>query len=834
MASNITRSARFRVSIRKFQPMSTSPKVSLLLQSILMATVSFATLALELHLTRVLAFVYWNHVVYLIISLALLGYGVASTLISILGHRLDGAGGVRFLCWNAILAPTAVVGLLLWLSQTQMSFRLDDIGASLPHLLLSYLMVTVIFVFCGNIVVYLFLANPAFSSRLYTWDLAAAALACLVFPFSLTTLGGVGALVAVGGVLAIVVTIVMVFSGERLRHPGLTLLALSVALGMTGFGIFAESSLQLTPDTSKSLGYAKNQLINASVRHEHMAWDPVTRLDIVSADRPINIGWSRIQPPTKLITFDGDAISAIAQRNESFPTPAEKRAFAGTNFHMPYLQRTVGGEHLVIGLGGGPDIADSLLLDARRISAVDINGAIIKAMQGPFAAFSGNIFSRPQVEVHYSEGRAFLKQSDRKFDLIRMTGVDTFTALSTGAYVMAENHLYTVEAIQDYFRHLGPDGILCIHRWFYDQKPRETLRLFAVILEALRREGIEHPEHHVAVVRPATSGVTFLSKKPFSPTEAQALVGELERRGAKSVFHPHVEPSNHPASAIFHDYAKAFDAGQQSLFQRDYPYDISPVVDDRPFFFNYYKLSRMFSDRDTGLIQGYWAYFVFAIILALAVGAVVAMIWLPLFLCKREGLRVPFAGVGAAYFACLGLGFIMIEIALMQRLALYLGHPIYSIAVVMGSMLLFAGIGSTLATRVALPRRRVVFAACAVGACCLLFASPALSTAIDATIGLSLPVKAVLSCLLVSPIALCLGAFFPTGLHAVAARQARFVPWAWGINSGFTVIGSVLAVVLAMALGFSMVILLAGAIYMLTPLLFRRLEEQCDYNSAPP
>jgi hypothetical protein len=561
--------------------------------------------------------------------------------------------------------------------------------------------------------------------------------------------------------------------------------------------------------------------------HEYAKWDPVTRFDVVSSDEPLDIGWTKFEPTTKLITFDGDAISGIDARDSSFPSNADKARFRETDPLYPLTHNTEGGQHLIIGLGGGIDIAESLLLSARKIVAVDINGALLEAMLGRYSGYTGELFSRPEVELVHSEGRAFLHRETRRFDFIHLRGVDTFAALSTGAYVLAENHLYTVEAMQDFYRHLSDNGILSFHRWFSDTRPRETLRLFGLMLEALRLEGVSHPERHVIVIRTPSLAVTLMRRVAFEPEDIDRLLAEIPNRGNYPlVYAPYREATSHSASRYFHTYADAFSRGEEALIQDAYEYDITPTTDDRPFFFSYYRLSRMLSGEvsRTGPIQGYWAYFVFAVVLACATLAVALFIALPLIVFRREGLRVRGAASATLFFTALGLGFIMIEIVLMQRFALFLGHPMYSIAIVMGSMLLFAGGGSWLSSRWRGDSRvELQLITIGVAASCVFLASPLAVWLLDSAMGMHMSIKVLLTAALIGPPSLLLGFYFPTGLRIISERSPLFIPWAWGINGGFTVVGSVLTIAMAMTFGFSRVLLIAAAIYLIGILTFNRM-----------
>ena len=595
--------------------------------------------------------------------------------------------------------------------------------------------------------------------------------------------------------------------------------------------------LHFRTDLTKTIGTALDESVNHGVVDEYHKWDPVTRLDILSSPHPFSIGRMAIRPDVKLVTFDGDAISYITGLPPGFPTPDDTNKYFESSFLAPFFKPVANGNHLVIGLGGGPDVMQSLAMGARKITVVEINAAILAAMRNQYASYNGNILNRPNVQPVHSEGRNFVRSTPEKFDLIRMTGVDTFAAHTAGAYVLAENYLYTVNAFREYYRHLTDAGLMSVQRWFEPGEPRESLRLFAVVLDALRAEGVEHPEDHVIVLWRRTEhqqppGVTLISKRPFSKSDIGNLDEQLSRTAptehAVPVYYPHVKPGAFLQSEIYHAYADAFSKGTELAFRDGYPYDITPVTDDKPFFFNYYKLTTMLDDWDqTGPIQGYWAYIVFGFIIICASVAVSIFIWLPLVVFRRQGLSAQGSGTLGLYFCCLGLGFITIEIIAMQKFALLLGHPMYAIATVMGGMLVFAGLGSYLSghfMRKSDPIRILSVCTVIVAGFCLLLASPTATEVIDDLLALTLAARIAATLLILAVGAIPLGFFFPVGMSIAARSNKRFIPWAWGINSGFTVIGSVLSIAASMKLGFSIVLMLSAFVYLLGLLAINRHE----------
>jgi predicted membrane-bound spermidine synthase len=808
--------------------------MEMLTRFVLIGAVSLTTLALELFFTKILSFVFWNHVVYLIISIALLGYGASSTFVLLARKRIASVGEEVFTGANVLLLVFSALGALLLIAGTTYQFSTTHPLRSVESLLATYFALTLPFFFAGNVIVFLFASHPERANALYGWDLAGAALGCLLFPILMPWLGAPGSVT----LLLLLVCLASLLFLARGRGGGrgralltgtaLTCLLLAVAIP------FVDGWLAFKPDLTKSLGFALNKLINPAVVHEYHRWDVVTRLDVVSSEQPYDIGWIKIPAGRKLVNFDGDAGSEMPHLTAEFPTPEDARRFSQADFRAPFFKEVTDGNHLIVGLGGGPDVAQSLAMGASKITAVDINAAILDAMTRVYQDHSGNIFNRPTVRLVHAEGRSFLRASPETFDLIRMTGVDTFAAHTIGAYVLAENYLYTVEAFREYFRRLKDNGVLCLQRWFEESSPRESLRLFAVILAALRQEGMEHPEEHVIVLwRRSPShqppGVTFVRKRPYTPEEIRTLDQRLTvivAAGADEVtpiYYPHTPPFALAASREFHAYAEAFTGGVSAAFEDRYPYDITPSIDDRPFFFNYFKAANMFREWNrTGPIQGYWAYFVFGLILCCASMAVAIFIWLPLLVFRREGLRTRGSGLLALYFCCLGLGFIMIEITAMQKFALLLGHPMYAIATVMGGMLVFAGLGSHLSGRfVAAPVRALSTCSVAIVVFCLFLASPYATRLIDSLLAAGIAVRILATLAVLSVGAIPLGFFFPIGLRLAGRTDDRFIPWAWGINSGFTVIGSVCTVAAAMRIGFSALLALAAAIYLVALLSIR-------------
>jgi spermidine synthase len=484
---------------------------------------------------------------------------------------------------------------------------------------------------------------------------------------------------------------------------------------------------------------------------------------------------------------------------------------------------------MVIGPGGGNEIFVAHSMGAARIVGVELNPAMLDATYRTYADFSGHLYGTSNARAVVSEGRAFARSlgSEEKFDIIQMSGVDTWAGLSSGAYVLSENFLYTTQAFQDFYAHLKDDGILSIGRFRLDP-PRESLRLVSVALQALRELGVARPEEHVAALSFGTSfmGRLLVKRSPFSPSEVKLLQREVERAGGGGeLYYAPGAVHDNPYSRL----AVSFAARKEQAFFEEYPYDVTPVTDDRPFFFEYYKWSRLFRDlahpgtggqvganRPVGLI-------ILGGLLAQVGLLVLVFVLAPLWLFRKDGMKVPRWGSAVLYFSCLGLGFMFVEIGLMQRFVLFLAHPAYAIPVVLATLLVSSGAGSLVAASLPFESEQRLRLCLTTVAVLLVVLLAILGPLFDACLGLPFAARVIVAVSILIPLGIVLGMPFPLGIGRVGANHPHLVPWAWGINGGMSVLGSILAIMIAMGTGFSWVLLGAAGLYLLALVAARRI-----------
>lgn len=464
---------------------------------------------------------------------------------------------------------------------------------------------------------------------------------------------------------------------------------------------------------------------------------------------------------------------------------------------------------------------------------MEVNPIIARTvMQQRFRAFNGDLYNRPEVHLVVNDGRSFVRGSAERYDSIQATLVDTWAATAAGAFTLSENNLYTREAFADYLTHLTDDGLLTMTRWRNDP-PREFLRLLVLGRSALTKLGVTQDHaRHFYVASDARMATFLLKRTPFSPEEVASLDAYVEAAGLTRLFSPLADDDN--------AYAHFLRTADWRQFVARHPDDISPPSDDRPFFFYTVRPERLLAAaaRFSQLSRDNLGLVLLLLSLAVVGVLVLAFLVLPLFLLRRDvlagerGVKLRFL----SYFIAIGIGFITVEIALMQRFVLLLGRPVLALVVILFALLVTSGAGSYLSRRTraarlprVIARNTLVLAGLLVAALCGLTPLFALLA------GAPLAVRVAVAVALIAPLGLCMGSFLPLGVAGAGERLAPLVPWAWGINGAASVLGSVLAMVLAMNAGFDLTLgagLLCYGAAALSARLFSRTTAQAEGVAA--
>ncbi len=795
---------------------------------------SAAALAYEVLLMRLLSIVHWHHFAYMIISLALLGYGASGTFIALARARLLrhfepafalAAGGF------ALLAPAA------FLLAQRLPFNALEIvwdARQLAWLGALYLVFFVPFFLAATAIGLALAHYRAAASRVYLYDLlgaGAGALAIVAALFVIDPLQALGVPAMLGLAAAAVPA-----SGAWRRAIAAGAVCALLVFALSPGGWF---TLRLSPYKGLSQALA---VVDARVLAERSS--PLGLLTVVSSPTvpfrhaPGLSFNAPAGPGEQLAVFtDGDAMSAITRNDATAPDLAWLDYLtAAAPYHLLQTPRV-----LVLGAGGGQDVLLARALGARAVDAVELNPQMAALVTGDYGAFAGHPFSSPGVRLHIGEARAFVARSGARYDLIQMALLDSAAAASAGVHALSESYVYTVEAFSDYLARLEPGGLLAITRWL-KLPPRDSLKLFATALEALRRAGVSEPGRRLAMLRGWNTVTLLVANGDFTPGALTALREFCAARSFDLAYYPGMRPEeanryNVLAAPILFQGATALLGEHPQRFLARYKFALAPASDDRPYFFHFFKWSSLGELIDlrerggAGLLE--WGYLVVVITLAQALAAGTVLIVLPLLVLRRSAFAQtgPVRGLrGGAYFFLLGLAFLFVEIAFIQKLVLFLGHPLFAVVVVLSGFLVFAGLGSGAAPRLAgAVRTPVRLAVAAISGLCVVYvlATPVLA----GLVGLATPLKVALALGLIAPLAFAMGMPFPLGLARV---PGVLVPWAWGLNGFASVLSAALATLLAIEFGFSALVLAGAALYAGAGLLCPRAVDADQGGAASP
>lgn len=768
----------------------------------------------ETLLTRLFSTTLWYHFGFLAISLAMLGI-TASGLLVFLRPRLIAPDGFERRLARAALAFAISTVLAAYFHLT-VSFVGVAFGTPMFYLLL-FLHVTVLAIpfFCGGLVVSMLLAHHHRDvSRLYFVDLAGSGLGAALLVVLLNLYSGPSLVFLVGCLAAIAA----VLFGERRQ----ALLSGSIAIGLAI--LFLGNDLWGLLRVRFVKSYGAHQIQEEEVPPPaYEKWTPVARTTAVGP----------LEDETGTRTY-------FSIKNDAGAPTTVWGAAAGTQSllhttQLPakaYLEIAAGARILIIGSGGGRDVWAALLKGVRRIDAVELSPATVALMRGPLAEFSGNVYLDERVAVHVGEGRSFVEHAREKYRAIELTMVDSWIGNAAGAFLFNESHLYTEEAFRSYLRNLEPEGVLVVTRYFgYD----ETLRVTSTMISAMEREGIGDPANQIFVVRSARNvfaGTVFGFRSRPSPELVASLERKIEELGGVTVWRPYRDRSPERAASydrIISDLLRPEVAGKtRAEVLASYPRDASPTTDDRPFFF--FSQRSIFTSDATMHPARRWALpFVAAVVLILSGLALATMVFPLLAKVARNDFQLP-SPVIVGYFACLGVGFMLVEVPLIQRFVLFLGHPTYAFVVVLTTLLIASGIGSAVSGKL-IPGRHLIRVLGSTVMVVILTA-PAIDPLLRSLLGLPFAARLAVTAIVVAPVGFLMGMPFPLGIRLLASFSSRSIPWAWAINGVFSVLTTGLSLLLALAFGFRATLLLGGVAYGLAALATRRLGT-ASLGSAP-
>lgn len=784
------------------------------------ALVSAATLLLELALLRVFAVQQFYHFAFMAISLALLGAGASGSLLSVRGRPFRPAP------LSVAFAVATVVAHLIVNYIPFDSFSIAWDRRQILYLAIYFLAAAAPFVFAGILIggELMRAGQRAGSHTVYGANLIGSATGSLGSLAALNLLGDAGTvlLAAILGALAGVVFDLAAARTSRAPAPGATAVLLALVLLLAVPPDFL--ALRLSP-------YKTLPILSQAIGSEHVltAWSATARVDVVESETihvmpGLSLNSPVPVPPQAGLLLDGDSLMPITFLSPDAP---EAQSLAD---HVPlglaYRLRP-GARTLVLEAGAGLDVLLALAAGAAHVTAVEDNSLIVETVRSRYGTGTDDLFDRPNVRTVEASGRVFVRRrGGERYELIVVSLSDPHRPVTSGAYSLTENYVYTVEGFRDYLATLGEDGLLVVTRWL-QSPPSEAPRTFAALVAAQRALGHD-PAQTLIAFRSLRTATIIASPRPYTEAELEIVRDFLETRGYDGIYYPGIRPEelnryNVLQEPAYHDLFVRILEDAEDVYE-NYRFDIRPPTDDHPFFFHYFKWRQ--TPEILATLGRTWqpfggsGYFVLVALLILVALAALVLIVAPLLLLRSRSRRAVVTGARAwrlrvfVYFAAIGLAFLFVEVPLAQRFILILREPVIALSVVIFTILLFSGLGSLSVRRWPLKGALAALVAAAVVYPLLLpsFATFALR------LGDSARLLATVAAL--APLGYLMGLPFAAGLRVVEELEPPLVPWAWAINGSFSVISSVLAVMVALTWNLSTVLYFGAAAYAIAWLAF--------------
>jgi hypothetical protein len=796
---------------------------------------SMAGLCLEITLTRIFSLAQWYHFAFMAVSIALLGFGASGSFLSLFPNLVK-KNPTRLLAGLSMLLALGILASYLNINYIPFdSYRIAWEREQILFLAIYYLFLALPFFFSGLAIGVLLAAQPEQAGKIYSFNLAGSALGCLAAVVALPLLGGART-VMFSALLGALAAIAFALEGSPSPNPSLggrgtqtppprrgrlggggfcqLLVSGLIALALLFLTVCPPSFLEIRLSPYKGLSQA---LLYPGAEVVFSRWNAFSRVDVIESQGVksapgLSLAHPDPLPPQLGLFTDGDNLSPI--------TRPEKLGFIDyLPVSLPHRLRS-GAKALIIEPKGGLDVLAALQQGASSVVAVESNPLVIQVARDTFE----DPYLDQRVTVVAENGRSYVRRVGERFDVVQVSLADTYRPVTSGAYSLSENYLYTVEAFVDYLANLSEGGLLVVSRWL-QMPPSESLRAGALAVTALEKAGFSQPELRLVAIRSWSTLLLLVKNGEFTGGEIEAVKSFCQQRQFDLVYYPGIQEAEANRYNVYPEplYYQGFQDllfGDRARFYAEYSYDVSPTTDDRPFFFHFFKWSQTPEILQTfGKIWqpfGGSGYFVLVALLILALLASAVLILFPLLFRRRASalllppdrqIRRPNRWRVFAYFAMLGFGYLFVEIPLMQHFILFLGQPVYAFAAVLFAILLFSGLGSMISARPSLPKTLMAL----IGAIILYpFILPFVFRLL---LGQSLGLRLLVAVLSLAPLGFLMGVPFPKGVEIVGRLAPDLVPWAWGINGCTSVLASILSAMLAISFGFSWVLVVASVAY---------------------
>ncbi len=780
---------------------------------------TFSLLTFQIVQTRILSVIAWYYMAFLAISVAMLGMTVGAVWVYLHRERVESkplaVTLTNFTLATAVAMPASIIVQFCLITTISLSLTtVVSWGILMAAMAVPY--------FFSGVVVSLALTRSPFpAGQVYGVDLVGAALGCFGVIFVLNIMDGPTAVIVssvVCGLSALAFLSSANAEDQRQlksapwwRRPAPITIALAIFAILNSLAPVGVRPI-LVKDKFERFAFKRYE-----------KWNSYSRITVDQPELQFPDLWSgssKMPPDTRAwqadLTIDGGA-GSVMSHYDGTPQSISYLQYdlVGLAYRLPGIHKAA-----VIGVGGGRDLLTAHYFGVPDITGIELNPITVNLLtKQPFYKKFTGVTLLPNLKLHVDDARSWFDSTHQKFDSVQMSMIDTWASTGAGAFTLSENGLYTLQGWKAFLHALTPDGIFTVSRWHSPSNADETGRMIGMAAAVLMDSGVKDVRPYLFVANAEYMATLVLSKKPFTPEQLRILNNTVRNLGFNVLLSPDQPPQSPLLRAIVDSPNRAT---LDRVLEGNY-LDLSVPTDNRPFFFNQLRFRtipsatvRMFHRTlaDHSAEGNLIASLVLGLILFLSIVAVVLTILVPLRGAVRES-PLPLIGIGSLYFSLIGMGFMLAEMALLERFSVYLGHPIYSLSVCLFSLILASGLGSLTSDRLRLNARVKLLVWGSITVAYLVGMAQIMPAFLESTTGQERLVRIAISIAVLMPLGLLLGFAFPTGLYLVEAVDRQPTPWFWGINGATSVLASVLGVVFSMALGINVTILFAAVCYLL-------------------
>jgi hypothetical protein len=786
--------------------------------------ISAATLCLEITLTRYFSISQQYHFAFLVVSITFLGYGASGSALTVL-KQIQAQGKERILSFTSLAFGCSVV--FCFLLCNRIPFDFIQLAWNAHHaalIILYYILLSLPFFFAGLTIALAIASVPAQVNKIYFFDLFGAGCGIILAVFIFLPKGDRGVIL----IISLLALVAAALFGKRQRLLFKIFLGFLITVGTVLF-LSSPTWLSFRISPFKALPLA-NQYAEAKTLLTD--WNGISRIDIIESPAVrfapgLSLLYTDMLPKQVGLSVDGGDLTAITDFKEHDILALKFLSYLPSSFPYSIAKKP---KVLILKPKGGLDVLAALQNEAPDITVLENNPLIVSIIRNELAAFSGDIYSLDQIHIISSTSRTAVAKDKELYNLIVLSLTDIYGSTGTGLFGFGENYNYTVESFVSLFKRLSTDGIISMS-FYLLPPPRQELRVLATWIEALDRAN-KNPTKHIIAIRSWGTISFFVKKSSFTQSDIQNLKDFANKLRFDLVYYPGIKADeaniyNTFEKPLYYEYClNLLTSDRREEFFDNYLFQIKPVTDERPFFYNFFKFGKIkatFQSLGQKLLPFFQGEFLVPLILIQALVVAFILILLPLFASRREkknlGLKQRISHNVFFYFALIGMAFMFVEITLIQKFILYLGHPLYSFSVILFSLLLSSGLGSLLSKKILgeniIKNLRWCFIFCTMLIFVSFFIFPTIQ---EKLIGISLGYRITLTFISIFPLGFLMGFPFPSGIRLLEQTGKKWIPWAWAINAFSSVVNSVAALLIAFIGGYTLVLLLAGAGYLCAPL----------------